>query len=114
MRIQQTHRADPIPLDFAGVNAAALRELPAMLSRWLPDGKTQGHEYVARNPRRTDRHAGSFKINLRTGKWADFATGDRGGDPVSLAAYVFGLSQIEAARRLATMLGLPGGEARHG
>ena len=46
---------------------------------------------MARNPTRPDRRPGSFKINLTTGRWADFATGDRGGDPVSLAAYLFGL-----------------------
>jgi hypothetical protein len=41
-----------------------------------------------------------------TGKWADFATGDKGGDPIALAAYLSGLSQVEAARELATMLGV--------
>ena len=97
---------DNIHLDFAAVNAAARRELPRMLDRWLPDGKAQGHEYVARNPRRSDRNPGSFKINLRTGCWADFATGDSGGDPVSLAAYLFGLSQADACRKLAAMLGV--------
>jgi hypothetical protein len=100
-------------LDFAAVNAAARRELPGLLSRWLPDGRSEGHEYVARNPRRVDRNPGSFKINLRTGRWADFACGDRGGDPVSLAAYLFGLSQVQAGRKLAAMLRLPGGAARH-
>ena len=92
-------------IDFAAVNAAALRELPTLLARWLPDGRATGHEYEARNPRRADRHPGSFRVNLRTGRWSDFATGDRGGDPVSLAAYLHGLSQIEAARRLADTLG---------
>ncbi len=93
-------------LNFASVNAAALRELPALLARWLPDGRANGREYEARNPRRVDRRVGSFRVNMRTGRWADFATGDRGGDPVSLAAFLFGLSQIEAARRLADMLGV--------
>lgn len=101
-------------LDFAEVNAAALRELPALLARWLPDGKQTGREFVARNPRRADRHIGSFKINMRTGRWADFATGDKGGGVVSLAAYLFGLSQLDAAVRLVTMLGLFGGERRDG
>ena len=32
-------------------------------------------------------------INLRTGRWTDFATGDGGGDPVSLAAYLAGCGQ---------------------
>ena len=101
-------------LDFATVNTAALRALPDLLARWLPDGRAQGVEWVARNPRRDDRSPGSFKVNLRTGRWADFATGDRGGDPVSLAAYLHGLRPIEAGRRLAAMLGLPGGETRRG
>jgi hypothetical protein len=96
------------PLDFAAVNAAALRRLPDILERWLPDGRRRGTEWVARNPTRADHRPGSFAINLRTGRWADFATGDKGGDPVSLAAYLFGLSQGKAARRLAGMLGLEG------
>jgi hypothetical protein len=104
-------RAGADRLDFAAVNAAAVRCLSLLLIRWLPEGKLEGREWVARNPRRADRNRGSFKVNVRTGRWADFATGDRGGDPISLAAYLFGLSQIEAARKLADMLGLPGGEA---
>jgi hypothetical protein len=93
-------------IDFTAINAAAMRELPVLLARWLPDRRVIGREFEARNPRRCDRHVGSFRINLRTGRWADFATGDRGGDPVSLAAYLFALPQGEAARRLAVMLGM--------
>ena len=92
--------------DFARVNHAALQVLPSLVARWLPDGRRVGCEWVARNPVRDDRRAGSFSINLRTGKWADFATGDRGGDPISLAAYLAGCSQREAAQNLATMLRL--------
>lgn len=77
----------------------------ALCRRWLNGGRIEGHEFVARNPRRADQHLGSFKVNLRTGKWADFALADaRGGDPVSLAAYLGGLSQVEAARQLVAML----------
>lgn len=95
-------------LDFQEINRAALGALPAILARWLPDGRREGHEWVARNPRRPDRRLGSFKINMHTGKWADFATGDKGGDPVSLAAYLANCGQGEAARQIAVMLGLPG------
>jgi len=63
-------------------------------------------EYVALNPTRLDRHMGSFRINVRTGRWADFATGDRGGDVVSLAAYLSHLKQSGAAEKLACMLGI--------
>jgi hypothetical protein len=65
-----------------------------------------GGEWVARNPRRADRSPGSFKINVRTGRWSDFATGDKGGDVISLAAYLAGLSQVEAAFELARALGI--------
>jgi hypothetical protein len=93
-------------VDFAAVNAAALPALPALLARWLPDGRLLGREWTARNPRRDDHRPGSFRVNVDTGRWADFATGDRGGDPVSLAAYLFNLPQLDAARRLAEVLGV--------
>ncbi|PJB72850.1 MAG: hypothetical protein CO093_02050 [Alphaproteobacteria bacterium CG_4_9_14_3_um_filter_47_13] len=93
-------------LNFAEINAAALTVLPSLLGRWLPDGKLHGREYTARNPRRADRKAGSFRVNVRTGRWADFATGDKSGDVISLAAYLSGNGQGEAARELAKMLGV--------
>jgi hypothetical protein len=93
-------------LDFSRINAAALPALPALCTRWMPGGKRIGREYVTLNPTRADRRTGSFKVNLYTGRWADFATGDKGGDAVSLAAYLFGLRQSEAARRLADALGI--------
>jgi hypothetical protein len=80
--------------------------LPALLARWLPRAHRRGHEWVALNPRRADRHPGSFSINIATGRWADFATGDKGGDLVSLAAYLGGSTQREAAVRLSRMLGV--------
>ena len=93
-------------VDFFSINRAALTALPLLLRRWLPDGKLQGREFTARNPRRADRRPGSFKINLRSGKWADFATGDAGGDVVSLAVYLSGTGQGDAAKNLAAMLGV--------
>ena len=98
-------------IDFAAINRAAISALPAILGRLVPGGKRIGGEYVVLNPIRADRRLGSFKINIRTGRWADFATGDKGGDPVSLVAYLEGVSQAEAARRLARMLGLDTQEA---
>ncbi|MDQ0319694.1 hypothetical protein QO002_001832 [Pararhizobium capsulatum DSM 1112] len=94
-------------IDFVGINAAALAALPDLLRQWLPDGRQRKNEWLALNPRRADHHAGSFQINMRTGKWADFATGDKGGDVISLAAFLSGIGQAEAARNLASMLGVP-------
>jgi hypothetical protein len=99
-------------VDFEAINRAALKSLPSLLRRWLPAGRQTGAEFVALNPRRVDDdRLGSFRINVRTGRWADFATEDaRGRDVVSLFAYLTGVRQVEAARRLAEMLGIgPGG-----
>jgi hypothetical protein len=81
--------------------------LPVLLRRWLPDGRQCGREYIARNPTRIDRHPGSFSINIMTGAWADFATGDKGGDVVSLFGYLRGIRHADAARELARLLQVP-------
>jgi hypothetical protein len=99
-------------IDFDKINRAALANLPAVLARVLPSGKRVHREWVALNPGRVDRHLGSFKVNRYTCRWSDFATGDKGGDPISLVAYVEGVSQAEAARRLARMIGLDCGAGR--
>ena len=94
-------------IDFARVNRASLAVLPALLARWLPGGRIEGVEYVVLNPRRIDHRPGSFRVNTRTGRWADFAIdGARGGDVVSLAAYLACIGQVQAAERLATMLNI--------
>ena len=88
------------------VNAVALPRLESLCQTWLPNGRREGREYVALNPKRCDRNLGSFRVNLNTGLWADFATDDRGRDPVALFAYLNGLRQLEAARQLAAQLGV--------
>lgn len=93
-------------IDFERVNAAARQRSEAVVAAFLPDGHREGREWVARNPKRDDRRLGSFKVNLDTGKWAEFATGEAGGDLVSLAAYLGGRSQRDAAIRLAEALGV--------
>jgi hypothetical protein len=94
------------PVDFERVNRAALRNSLAVVSALLPDGAKSGQEWTARNPMRPDHRPGSFRVNLVSGRWSDFATGDKGGDLCSLAAYVGSLSQREAAIRLAESLGV--------
>jgi hypothetical protein len=96
-------------IDFDRINAEALLCLEAVCHRLLPGGLREDNEYLALNPRRADRHLGSFRINLANGRWADFALADksaRGGDPISLVAYVLNIRQSEAARGLMRMLGM--------
>ena len=40
------------------------------------DAIMQGEELVALNPHRDDKHLGSFRFNVNTGQWADFALTD--------------------------------------
>jgi putative DNA primase/helicase len=94
-------------IPFKTINEAALRASRSLLPQIIPGGKFRSLEYIVRNPRRDDKHAGSFKINYRTGVWKDFATGDGGGDLISLVAYVRGCSNGDAALELADKLGVP-------
>lgn len=100
--------ADREKLDFEAIKRVSLAVLSTICRRWLPDGVLYGNEWVARNPTRADNKPGSFRINVQTGKWADFAQeGARGGDPISLAAYLFhNNDQIAAAIDVKRMVGL--------
>jgi hypothetical protein len=93
-------------IDFEAINIAALRNGRAFVESLLPGGKFQGSEYVVLNPRRDDRHPGSFMINYGSGRWKDFSSGDGGRDFVSLVAYIRGTGQGEAARELADKFGV--------
>jgi len=106
MAISMTTRchSDRRRIDFRRVADSARDHAETIVRQWLPDGKRTGNEWTARNPTRSDRRPGSFRVSVRSCAWADFATGDRGGDLISLAAYLFNLSMSEAAERVAQML----------
>lgn len=93
-------------IDFRQVADAALAVLERLCAEWLPQGHRDGHEYKALNPTRADAKLGSFSINLNSGAWADFATGDKGGDAIALYAYLRNVSQLDAAKALAAQLGI--------
>jgi hypothetical protein len=82
-----------------------------LVQQWLPQGRREGQEWVALNPTLPDGSPGSFKINLRTGEWSDFATGNKGGDVISFRAYLNGNlgvagAQVAAAKEIAKTLGV--------
>lgn len=85
---------------------AALDSAGRILPMWLPGGDVSGCEYRAINPTRADSSKGSFSVNMRSGVWSDFATGDSGGDLVSLYAYLNNLSQLNAAKEVAAQVGI--------
>lgn len=96
--------------NFIDVNEAALARGLSLLESLLPGGRLLGREYVCGDL--TGGSGNSLKVNTDSGKWCDFATGDKGGDFVSLYAAVHEMKQGEALRALAEKLGLSGGSSR--
>ncbi|PRA58667.1 DNA/RNA helicase, superfamily II protein [Pseudomonas sp. MYb187] len=103
MSTTKTHARRPT---FAQVKVTALQNIDSVLTHWLPNGKRVdgGKEYTAPNPTRNDKHAGSLKISLSKGTWADFATGDKGGDLIDLVRYLEGGTDIDACQKLVDFL----------
>lgn len=93
-------------IPFKQIADQALLSAETLVERWLPGGKYRGPEYSVTNPLRADKKTGSFSINVRTGKWADFATTDGAGlDLISLYAYIEGIEQKQAAIDVADQIG---------
>jgi putative DNA primase/helicase len=91
-------------LDFPTISQAALASAETLVTRWLPAGRKNGHEWLC-----GDLHGSSGEstsINLRTGKWADFAGDQKGGDLIALLAAIKQCSQLEAAKEIAETLGI--------
>lgn len=80
-------------IDYEALNEEALPDAQEIIEHFFPDleSKVEGNELVMLNPRRVDWEFGSFKFNLETGLWADFAEVDdaaKGGGVVGLLAYL--------------------------
>ncbi|KIA80312.1 hypothetical protein QR66_10875 [Chromobacterium piscinae] len=98
-------------LPFEEVKRAALSALPRVLDWAGVHWKQIHHEIQMINSARSDEGYGSFSINVNTGVWADFASGDKGGDVIALVAYLKSYGQGEACKDLARLLGIINGEA---
>lgn len=71
------------------------------IKTWLPEGSEENGQWVALNPLRHDTNKGSFKINLETGAFNDYADDEMvGRDAVTLYAKLNGLSNFEAATQI--------------
>lgn len=90
---------------FTKLNDAIQPTLLTLIPYILPHGRRQGVFWVALNPTRNDTKLGSFKINLQTGMWVDYATNDSGSDAISLVAYLYGLKQGAAATYIEELTG---------
>ena len=90
-------------VDFCLLNKAALDRCPNVLERLLPNGRLEGNEFTCGNL--SGESGKSCKINIKTGKWSDFSTGESGGDIISLVAAMTKVNQYQAAITLAEMIG---------
>ena len=97
-------KTDLPPINFTALADALLRDADNLVPRWLPGGDRRGHEYVCGSL--AGGKGSSCSINLVTGKWADFASDEKGNDLLSLYAAIHGLSQGKAAAEVAREEGL--------
>jgi putative DNA primase/helicase len=97
-------RAPLPPIKFDALAKELLQRAEALLEQWLPGGKRAGHEYQCGSVRGGE--GSSCSVNINTGMWADFASGEKGGDLVSLYAASNDLSMGKAALQIARDYGL--------
>ena len=85
-------------LDFTGLGRLLLDRSREVVPTWLPGGKLVGHEWFCGDLR--GGQGDSCRVNLTTGKWAEFAGNEAGGDLISLYASINGIGQGDAFRQL--------------
>ena len=73
-------------LDFSALAQRLLISSETLVPQWLPGGRRRGHEWVCGDL--AGGEGTSLSVNLLSGRWADFATSDRGGDLISLYAAI--------------------------
>jgi hypothetical protein len=99
------------PIDFESIQGGGLRSGRALVQQLIPGGTFRSLERIVRNPRREDKHHGSFKINYRTEQWTDFAIDDksaRGGAAKAdgTPSFCFGRGQEKAVSMARPDMGL--------
>jgi putative DNA primase/helicase len=98
-------------INFKEINERTIPHIEAILSQLKIETRLTGKELQFINPLRNDSDFGSASINVESGMWADFAEADdqkaKGGDLISLVAYLTGTSQSLAAEKLQSFLSEP-------
>ncbi|ABM32199.1 virulence protein E [Paracidovorax citrulli] len=92
------------PINFTSLADALLTRAKDLLPEWLPGGVLVGHEYECGSL--AGGKGDSCKVNVTTGKWCDFSTGESGRDLLDLYAEIHGLKVSKAAAQVAREEGL--------
>jgi hypothetical protein len=84
------------------LNQKLLPHAETLIAQWTPDVRREVDELVMRNPAREDRELGSFKFNVTTGAWSDFAAPEqfKGNGLVQLYAAINGITTPRAVEKL--------------
>jgi len=98
------HKDQLPPINFEALASALLDRAHTLVPMWLPGGSQRGHEYTCGSLQ--GGSGTSCSVNLINGKWADFATDERGNDLVSLYAKAHDLTMGKAAVQVARECGL--------
>jgi hypothetical protein len=85
-------------LDFSALAQRLLISAETLVPQWLAGGRRRGHEWVCGDL--AGGEGDSCSVNLLSGRWADFATGDKGGDLIDLYAAIHEIDLGEAYRQL--------------
>lgn len=85
-------------MDFDALNRQLLFNVKILIPSWLPEARKVGKNYVCGSL--LGNKGKSLSINTETGVWKDFATGECGGDLVSLYAAKNCITQGQAYREL--------------
>ena len=89
-------------MDFQELNNRLIQD-QNFLSGLYPEGKIMGSDFRVGNI--SGKPGDSLSINMENGKWYDHATGEKGGDLISLLAAKKRLSQKEAFQELEKKIG---------
>ncbi|MGA0002184.1 MAG: hypothetical protein ACO3IZ_11115, partial [Steroidobacteraceae bacterium] len=85
-------------LDFNTLAQRLLISAETLVPQWLSGGRRRGHEWVCGDL--AGGEGDSCSVNLLSGRWADFATNERGGDLIGLYAAIHEISMGDAYREL--------------
>jgi hypothetical protein len=90
------------PFEVEQLESQAVNVMPAILKRWLPDGRISNQHWSAPHPKNRTR---TLSVDLLTGAWREFPTGASGRTITSLIIHFTGLPQEEALLNLTAMIG---------